>query len=75
MTLAMRMAQVSVKFEPYDDSDDIEDYFERLQLFFTVNGVEEDKQVAYLLSGLGIKTYAILKNLTAPSAPSASSLA
>ena len=64
------MAQVSMKFEPYDDSDDIEDYFERLQLFFTVNGAEEDKQVAYLLSGLGAKTYTILKNLTAPSASS-----
>ena len=45
------MAQVSVKFEPYDDSDNIEDYFEQLQLFFTMNGVEEDKQVAHLLSG------------------------
>ena len=64
------MAQVSVKLEPYDGSDDIEDYFERLQLFFTVNGVEEDKQVAHLLSGLGAKTYAVLKNLTAPAAPS-----
>ena len=69
------MAQVSVKFEPYDDSDDIEDYFERLQLFFTVNGGEEDKQVAHLLSGLGAKTYAVLKNLTAPAAPSGCSLA
>ena len=25
--------------EHYDDSDDIKDYFEQLQLFFTVNGV------------------------------------
>ena len=40
------MAQLLVKFEPYDNSDDIDDYFERFQLFFTVNGVEEDKQVA-----------------------------
>ena len=35
------MAQVSVKFKPYADSDDIEDYFEWLQ--FTMNSVEEDK--------------------------------
>ena len=42
------MAQVSVKFKPYDDSNDIEDYFEWLQLLFTMNSVEEDKQVALL---------------------------
>ena len=40
------MAQVSVKFKPYNDSDDIKDYFECLQ--FTMNSVEEDKQVALL---------------------------
>ena len=44
----MRIAQVSVKFKPYDDSDDIKDYFEWSQLLFTVNSVEEDKQVTVL---------------------------
>ena len=64
------MAQIPVKFEPYDELDDIEDYFERLELFMTVNGVADSKKVANLLSGLGAKTYAVLKNLTAPEAPS-----
>ena len=61
------MAQV--KFEPYSEGDDIEDYLERVELFLTVNSVEEDKRVAYLLSGLGAKAYAVLKNLVAPRAP------
>jgi len=44
------MAQVPVKFEPYDDLDDIEDYFERLELFLTINSVADNKKVAHLLS-------------------------
>ena len=55
-----------VKFKPYDENDDIEDYCERLEWFFTANGVADEKKVAHLLSGLGTKTYAVLKNLTAP---------
>ena len=65
----MRMAQSAVKFEPYKDSEDIEDYFERLEMFFAVTGVKEEKQVAHLLTGLGTQTYATLKNLVAPKAP------
>ena len=34
-----------------------------------VNSVEDDKKVAYLLSGLGAKAYTVLKNLVAPQAP------
>ena len=68
------MAQVTMKFEPYDELDDIEDYFKRLELFFTVNGVADGKKVAYLLSGLGAKMYAVLKNLMAPEAPSGCTL-
>ena len=69
------MAPALVKFKPYNDSDNIEDYFEWLQLFFTMNDVEENKQLAHLLIGLGAKTYAILKNLTAPMVSSDCSLA
>ena len=72
-TLAMRMSQV--KFEPYDENDNIEDYCERLELFFTTNEVVDEKKVAHLLSGLGTKTYAVLKNLTAPETPLDCSLA
>ena len=35
----------------------------------TVNSVEDDRRVAYLLSGLGAKAYAVLKNLVALQAP------
>ena len=49
----MRMAQVIVKFDPYNETDDIEDYLERLELFLTVNNVEDEKKVASLLSGIG----------------------
>ena len=34
------MAQV--KFEPYSEGDDIEDYLERVELFLTVNSVEDE---------------------------------
>ena len=63
------MAQSAVKFEPYKESDDIEDYFERLEMFFAMTGVKEEKQVAHLLTGLGAQTYATLKNLVVPKAP------
>ena len=43
--------------------------------FFTVNSVEENKKMHHLLSGLGTKTYAVLKNLTAPAEPSGCYLA
>ena len=64
------MAQLLVTFKPYNDSDDIKDYFKQLQLFFIMNGVKEDKQVALFLSRLGTKTYAVFKILTAPAVPS-----
>ena len=63
------MAQSAGKFKPYKESDDIEDYFERLEMFFAMTGVKEEKQVAYLLIGLGVQTYATLKNIVAPKTP------
>ena len=69
------MAQIPVKIEPYKEHDDIEDYFERLELFLEVNKVQDDQKVAHLLSGLGAKTYAVLKNLAASQKPSECTLA
>ena len=63
------MALVTFKFDSYDESDDIEDYLERLELFLTANNVEEEKKVAHLLSGIGAKVYAVVKNLTALRTP------
>ena len=60
------MAQVTFKFDSYDESDDIEDYLERLELFLTVNNVEEEKKVAHLLSGIWAKGYTAVKNLRVP---------
>ena len=57
------------KFESYSEEDDIEDYLEWVELFLTVNSVEDDKRAAYLLSGLGAKAYVVLKNLVALQAP------
>ena len=34
--------------------------------FFQAHGVERDTKVPRLLSDIGLKTYATLKNLTAP---------
>ena len=55
---------IKVKFEPYGEESDIEDYLERVELFLTMNSIEDDKRVAFLLSGLGTKGYAV-KNLVA----------
>ena len=72
--LATRMAQVTVKFDPYNETDNIEDYLEQLELFLTVNNVEDEKKVAHLLSGIGARAYAVIKNLVAPQIPKECSL-
>ena len=55
------------EFDP--NLEDWTSYTERLQQYFTANDVEEDKQRAVLLSGCGIATYRLIKNLTAPDKP------
>ena len=44
-------------------------YMERVKLFFTANAIAEDKQVAHFLTIVGSKTYALLRNLVAPTLP------
>ena len=51
------MAEPFVRFEQYNELDDIEGYFERLELFFLVHGVANEKKVPRLLSDIGPKTY------------------
>ena len=51
------------------ESYNIEDYFERLEMFFVMTDVKEEKQVAYLLTRLGAQINVTLKNLAAPKAP------
>ena len=49
-------------FEPYREEDDKKDYLEKqVELFLTAHSLKDDKRVAFLLSWLGAKAYAILK--------------
>ena len=61
------------EFKP--ESKKIEAYLERVQLFFDANTIEEDKQVAVLLTVIGSSTYALLTSLLAPCKPREKSFA
>ena len=47
---------------------------QRVKLYFTANGVDEDKQVASFLTVCGSTTYALLKSLLTPEKPQNKSL-
>lgn len=49
--------------------DDWEMYTERLELYFDANDIEEEKQVAVLLTKISPETYKLVKNLCAPQKP------
>ena len=51
------------------DLEPITAYLERVELYFSANGIGEDKKLAILLSVIGPKTYGVLRNLLAPSRP------
>ncbi len=44
-------------------------YVERLEQYFEVNNISQDKKVPALLTQLGGKSYNLLRNLTAPDKP------
>ena len=69
------MASPLVRFEQHTETEDIEEYFEQLELFLDVSGVRDEQKVPRVLSDIGARTYAVLKNLLAPSTPKDSSLA
>ncbi|KAK8772777.1 hypothetical protein V5799_023979 [Amblyomma americanum] len=57
--------------EPFDETtSDWRSYEERLKAYLLVNDVPVAKKVPAFLSLIGAKTYALLKSLTAPGAPS-----
>lgn len=58
-------------FEAYDEStEEWASYIERLEQFFIVeNVIVDNKKMAYLLSVMCAKTYALLRNLTLPEKP------
>ena len=50
-------------------------YLEYVELFFSANGIEDNKKVVVLLSVIGPKTYALLHDLLVPEKPSEKSVA
>jgi len=77
------MAAMIIRFESYNETEDVEQYLERLEMLLMIlrlemllaNGVKEDKKVGHMLSNIGAKAYAVLKNLLAPDELKDSSLA
>ena len=52
------------EFQPENES--IEAYLERIEIYFDVNGVADDKKVSVFLNALGGKTYTLLRNILDP---------
>ena len=50
----------------HSDNETWISYEERLEQYFIVNSIGDDKKVAALLTLLGEKTYSLLRNLTSP---------
>ena len=70
----MKMTNTTNRFDPFDKGEDIEEYFKRLEMFLSAQGIQRDKKVPHIISDIGSKAYAVLKNLLAPVAPKDSSL-
>lgn len=75
MTLVTRMAVTAIRFEPYNEEEDIKQYFERLEMFLMANAVDEEKKVGHVLSGIEATAYSVLRNLLAPANSKDSDLA
>ncbi len=63
------MAQQARLQEFQPEAEKVSAYLERAEPFFEAYDVPEAKRVPTLLSSIGAKTYALLRNLAAPSAP------
>ena len=58
------------KLDEFDAANEsLSDYVERAQLFFEANDIPANKRVAGFLSAVGGKTYALIRNLVAPTPP------
>jgi len=71
MTLAMRMAASQLgsmnAFDP--DTDDWTAYVERLESFFVMNDIKDEKKVSILVTFLRAKAYELLRTIIAPVKP------
>ncbi|KAJ8379205.1 hypothetical protein AAFF_G00223170 [Aldrovandia affinis] len=64
------------KMDVFDDRQESwASYTERLEQYFIVNDVADDKKVPALLSLIGPKTYGLLRDLTAPAKPASRTFA
>ena len=59
----MTMVNPTNRFDPFDEVEDTEEYFEWLEMFLMVQGMPRDKKVAHVISDIGSKVYVVLKNL------------
>ncbi len=57
------------------ETESIEAYLERIELYFVANDIAENRQVAVLLSVIGGRNYTLLRNLLSPAKPSEKTLA
>jgi len=70
LQLVMRMAtQFGTLGEFRPETESILLYLERADIFFTANGVANNKKVAVFLSSVGGNTYSLLCDLLAPDKP------
>ena len=59
------------KFDTFNEHEETwESYVERFEMFTTANGIQNDLKKSHLISLMGAKTYALLKNLASPTKPS-----
>lgn len=68
--LATRMKALFGHIEPYTAERDFRDYVDRMEQFFIVNSVQNEKKVAMFLTLMGPEPYNVAKNLVAPKKPS-----
>jgi hypothetical protein len=58
------------RLQTFDDtSEDVENYFERVDAFFLANAIQEDAKVATLITVLGPKAYNKLRTALQPNTP------
>ena len=54
---------------PYEESEKISTYIDRVKLYFEANEISKEKQVPAFLSIMGPKLYGLVKDLVSPKNP------
>lgn len=54
----------------HEETDNVEDWIDRFEMYLTINNVQDDRKVAYLLTHIGGVAYSVLKDLCIPDVPS-----